>query len=163
VDAADLIRFFRTTGAIDMANELRADYASGHTIYAVIRDNAGGVWCPARRAFETWGADHYALPLADKGGSRYVGDFDANVPPGSYGIQLFAQTGASPAGGDVLIAGRDIYWTGNGELTSLKILANKAVHSKDPKSIEYYDDDSETTLFKHNMDPDGSGLTRTIG
>ena len=40
-----------------MANEIRADYDSGSTLYAVIRNQAGKVWHVAGGVFEDWGAD----------------------------------------------------------------------------------------------------------
>ncbi len=150
-----------------MANEIHADYASGNSVYAVIRNGAGAVWCPAEQAFEDWGADahtaaDYALPLVDKDGGRHVGDFDADVPPGSYHIQLFLQAGTSPADGDPFLSGRDITWTGQGELTALTILANKAVQNTTTKTINYYADDDRTIVLTHDWQEDASSSTRTI-
>ena len=150
-----------------MANEIHADYAPGHSVYAVIRDGAGGVWCATEQAFEQWGADNhtafdYALPLTDKGGSRYIGNFDAGIPFGQYRIQLFVQSGASPAGGDAVIASRDIAWTGKGELTPLKILANKTTLYRDAGTLDYYDDDDQTVVLTHRVHDDASTSTRII-
>jgi hypothetical protein len=135
-----------------MANEIHADHASGSVLYAVIRNRQGQVWRPAGQAFESWGsgghtADDYDSALTDKNGSRYVGNFDANILPGSYYIQVFRQEGASPSGTDTLVCGREVIWTGTGELTAAKILANKAVQDKITGAIEYYDDDSQTVLL----------------
>jgi hypothetical protein len=153
---------------IDMANEIHADYASGNIVYAVIRNAEAGVWCAAKQAFESWGAGghtacDYASPLTDKGGSRYIGDFDAGIPLGQYRIQLFVQVGASPADGDTILASRDIAWTGTGELTALKILANKAIQNTTTSAVDYYDDDNETIVLRHNWHEDPSGSMRTIG
>jgi hypothetical protein len=150
-----------------MANEIYADYASGHSVYAVVRDNAGGVWCMAEQTFEPWGASghtacDYALPLTDKGGSRYVGDFDAGIPSGQYRIQLFVQAGVNPADGDAVVASRDIAWTGKGELTPLKILANKVVQDHAAETLDYYDDDDRTVVLTHRIHDDGFISTRTI-
>ena len=150
-----------------MANEITIDYASGHTLYAVIRNRTGEVWCAVERTFEDWGAggrtmQDYSLPLTDKGGSRYIGDFDPNVPAGQYRIQLFVQAGASPANGDAIIASRDIAWTGTGELTALKILANKAVQDKITGVIDYYDDDEETVIMTHTPQDGAATITRTL-
>ena len=103
-------------------------------------------------AFEDWGtsghdAEDYALPLTDKGGSRYIGDFDANIPAGHYTIQAFLQAGAEPIDGDSLISGSDIIWRDNGVLTIDKILINKAMQNKSTGTIDYYDDDSQTVLL----------------
>jgi len=147
-----------------MANEIQVSYASGSTLYAVIRNRAGEVWQVAGQAFEQWGAvghdaNDYALALMDKGGSRYVGNFDESVPAGSYFIQWFVQAGASPADTDTLVGGRDIVWTGAAELTATKILANKAVQDRATKAIDYYDDDGATVIFSHASIE--TGLTHT--
>ncbi len=149
-----------------MANEIHADYASGSVLYATIRNRAGQVWRPATQVFENWGsgghtADDYDIMLADKSGSRYVGGFDADVPLGSYSIQVFRQVGASPSDTDTLVCSREAIWTGTGELTAAKILANKAVQDKITGAIEYYDDDSQTvllTLMPHDL---ASTIART--
>lgn len=150
-----------------MANEIHIDYASGHTVYASVRNRAGQVWCPAAQAFENWGdaghdADDYDIALADKGGSRYLGDFDASIPAGRYGVQCFAQAGAAPAPSDLLIDGRTIHWTGAAELTAMTILANKMVHDKDADVYDYYDDDHKTVIFTHHIEENASTVTRTV-
>jgi hypothetical protein len=148
-----------------MANEIHVDYDSGNTVYAVIRNSAGQVWNPVAEAFEDWGtsghdAEDYALPLADKGGSRYIGDFDVNIPAGHYTIQAFLQAGAEPIDGDSLISRSDIIWRDNGVLTIDKILINKAVQSKSTGTIDYYDDDGQTVLLTLIPSEDESSITR---
>ncbi|HNS19923.1 MAG TPA: hypothetical protein PKH24_05460 [Sedimentisphaerales bacterium] len=149
-----------------MANEIQADYASGSVLYAIIRKPAGQVWHPAGETFEDWATGgrtigDYAIVLTDKSGNRYVGDFDADIPAGCYGIQVFRQTGSSPADGDTLVCSREIRWTGVGELTSAKILANKAVQDIVTKAVDYYDDDGVTILLTHNLHDDAQTSTRT--
>jgi len=149
-----------------MANEIHVDYESGSVLYAAVRDAAGQVWCPASQDFETWGAGghdaaDYALPLIDKDGSRYTGDFDDAIPIGSYSVQVFLQVGANPADTDSLIMGRDFVWTGTGELTPLKILANRAVQDKATGMIGFYDDDDETVLLTLTPWDTESSLERT--
>jgi hypothetical protein len=149
-----------------MPNEIQVDYSSGNTLYAVVRDRAGQVWCVTGQAFETWGAGghtagDYDIALADSGGSHYVGGFDENIPDGSYSIQIFHQAGANPADTDTLVSSRQILWTGSGELTATKILANKAVQDKVTGEIDYYDDDNETVLLTHTPSDTESSLTRT--
>jgi hypothetical protein len=150
-----------------MANEIQADYASGNTLYAVIRNRAGQVWHPGLRVFEAWGtdghtADDYDLALTDRSGCRYVGDFDASIPSGSYGLQTFLQAEAAPAGTDILLASRDVFWTGTGELTATKILANKAVQDTMTETVDYYDDDGQTILLSHVLHDEASTFTRTL-
>jgi len=149
-----------------MANEIHLDYAPGNTVYAAIRNSAGQVWYPAGAAFENWGpsghnADNYDIALTGKGGSRYVGNFPGNIPAGRYTVQMFLQSGANPADSDQLIGSARIIWTGNGELTVDKILANKAVQSKSTGAIDYYDDNRQTIILTHSPSDGQSSITRT--
>jgi len=149
-----------------MSNEIHVDYESGSTLYAVVRDAAGEVWCPASQDFEPWGAGghdaaNYALPLVDRDGSRYTGDFDEAIPIGSYSVQVFLQAGASPADTDSLVTARHFVWTGTGELTPLKLLANRAVQDKLTGMIDFYDDDDETVLLTLTPWDTDSSLERT--
>jgi len=118
------------------------------------------------QAFESWGASghtaaNYLIGLEDKNGGRYVGDFDTDLPAGSYCVQVFLQAGASPADTDTLVCSRDITWTGVGEVTSLKILGNKAVHTKATGTVDYYDDDEQTILMTHTCEEGASTAVRT--
>lgn len=149
-----------------MANEIQADYSSGQTLYAVIRNMAGQVWYIAGQLFEAWGtdgrdADDYDVGLADKNGSMYVGDFDSNIEPGRYSIQIFLQAGANPADSDTVIAGDLILWSGSGKITADKLLANKAVQDKSTGEIKYYDDDGQTILLTHTPAENQADITRT--
>ena len=149
-----------------MANEIQADYASGNTLYAVVRNSAGQVWYVAGQLFETWGtdsrdADDYDIGLSDKDGSRYVGDFDGNISPGRYCIQIFLQAGANPADGDTLVGNSEILWSGSGKVTADKLLANKAVQNKSSGQIQYYDDDGQTVLLTHTPSETQASLTKT--
>jgi hypothetical protein len=137
-----------------MANEIQADYASGNTLYAVVRNGVGNVWYITGQNFEVWGtgsrnANDYDISLTDKSGSRYVGDFDSNIPAGRYFVQVFLQAGANPADGDTLVISNEIHWTGTGKVTTEKLLANKAIQNKITGHIKYYDDDEQTVLLTH--------------
>ena len=151
-----------------MANEIQADYASGNTLYAVIRNNSGGVWYIAGEAFETWGtdgrdADDYNISLIDKGGSRYIGNFDGNIPAGRYCVQIFLQASASPDDGDNLIEKSEIFWSGTGKITADKLLANKAEQDKSDGQIKYYDDDGQTVLVIMDAVDTATNVTRLPG
>jgi hypothetical protein len=151
-----------------MANEIHANYASGNTLYAVIRNVAGDVWYVAGQVFEAWGtsgrtADDYDINLTDKNGSRYVANFDTNVPAGRYSVQVFLQAGANPADGDTFIAGEEIVWSGTGAVTAEKLLANKAVQDKPSGQIKYYDDNGQTVLLTHTPIDAAATITRTPG
>jgi hypothetical protein len=149
-----------------MANEIQADYASGSTLYAVIRNATGAVWHTAGQAFEVWGtsgrtADDYHIGLADKNGSRHIGDFDTDIPAGRYFVQMFLQAGANPADSDNLVTGCEIVWSGTGQVTAEKMLANKAIQNKASGTIEYYDDDGQTVLLAHTPTDEQTTITRT--
>jgi hypothetical protein len=151
-----------------MANEIHINYASGNTLYAVVRNAAGDVWYVAGQAFEVWGtngrtADDYDISLTDKSGSRYIGSFDMNIPAGRYSIQVFLQAGANPADGDTFIVGKEILWSGTGAITADKLLANKAVQNKPSGQIKYYDDDGQTVLLTHTSTDAVATITRTPG
>jgi hypothetical protein len=149
-----------------MANEIHANSASGSTLYAVIRNNAGQAWRAVGQVFEDWGTDghaaaDYAVNLMDKNGSRYVGNFDPNIPAGDYSIQVFVQAGGAPADADTLVGSQEFIWTGDGELTAIKILVNKTVQNKVTKKMDYYDNDGQTILLAHVLTEDASTVTRT--
>lgn len=151
-----------------MANEIHTDYESGNTLYAVIRNNAGQVWYPAGQTFENWGdnghnADDYDIAMTDKGGNRYVAGFDSNISAGRYTVQAFLQACDNPADSDDLVGSGEIIWTGNGELTVDKVLANKAVQDKLTGKIDYYDDDGETVILTHTPADGESTIERTPG
>jgi hypothetical protein len=149
-----------------MANEINVNYASGNTLYAVVRNAAGDVWNVAGQVFETWGtdgrtADDYDISLTDRNGSRYVGSFDPNIPAGRYSVQIFLQAGANPANGDTFIGSEEILWSGTGVVTADKLLANKAVQDKPSGQIKYYDDDGQTVLLTHTPTDATATITRT--
>ncbi len=149
-----------------MANEIHADYASGSTLYAAVRNNVGQVWYPAGQVFEAWGtdsrnADNYDIALNDKSGGRYIGDFDGNIPAGRYSVQIFLQAGADPVDSDSLLGSREIIWSGSGIVTADKLLANKAAQNKSNGQILYYDDDGQTVLLTLTPTDTESTITRT--
>ena len=149
-----------------MANEIHVDYTSGNTLYAVVRNSVGEVWYAGGQVFEAWGtgsraADDYNISLTDKSGNRYVGSFDSNIPAGRYSIQIFSQAGVNPADSDNLVGGSEIVWSGVGEVTSDKLLANKAVQNKSTGEIKYYDNDGQTVLLTHTPTDAAATITRT--
>lgn len=150
-----------------MADEIRINYESGNDLYAVIRNTSGQVWLASAQEFEDYGAgghdaDDYDIPLTDKDGDLYIGSFDSNIPAGRYTVQAFLQAGANPADGDKLIGSGLLIWSGTAELTSEKMLANKAVQNKLTGQIEYYDDDGQTVMLTHSPVDSESTITRDI-
>jgi len=55
----------------------------------------------------------------------------------------------------------EIVWTGTGELTADKILANKAVQTKSTGVIDYYDDDGQSVILTHTPNDTELSITRT--
>jgi len=151
-----------------MANEIQVNYASGNTLYAVIRNTTGEVWHVAGQVFESWGtsgrmANDYDISLTDKSGSRYIGSFDTNISAGRYSIQVFIQAGANPADSDTFITGEEIVWSGTGVVTAEMLLANKAGQDKPSGQIKYYDVDGQTVLLTHTPTDAATTITRTPG
>ena len=155
-----------------MANEVHIDYQSGEILYVVRFNSAGQVALSDGSSFENWGenghdADDYDVSLSEvgSGGSHYVGSFDvsSNISAGRYSVVVFEQAGANPADGDRVIGSSEIIWTGVGELTTDKVLANKAVQTKSTGAIEYYDDDGQTVILTHTPDDAESAITRIPG
>lgn len=150
-----------------MANEIHINYESGNDLYALVRNTSGQVWRASAQEFENYGtsgrnADDYDISLSDKQGSLYAGDFDSNIPAGRYTIQIFLQAGANPADGDKLVGSGLFVWSGSAEITTEKILANKAVQNKLTGQIEYYDDDSQTVMLTHSPADSESTITRNV-
>lgn len=148
-----------------MVNEIHVNYASGNTLYLIVRDREGNVWYPDGQVFESWGTDgrtaeDYCLSLIDKSGSLYIGDFDNNIAAGTYIVQIFLQGGVDPADGDNLVESREFVWSGTGRITAEKILVNKAVQNKSSGQIQYYDDDSQTVLVTLSPSEDQDAVTR---
>lgn len=151
-----------------MANEIHVNYASGNTLYTIVRNAAEDIWHVAGQAFEAWGtagrtADDYDISLTDKSGSLYLGSFDTSIPAGRYSVQVFLQAGANPADGDTFAAGEEIIWSGTGTVTAEKLLANKAVQDKSSGQIKYYDDDGQTVLLMHTPTDTAAMITRIPG
>ncbi len=150
-----------------MADEIQINYESGNDLYAMVRNTSGQVWLASTQEFEDYGtdgrdADDYDIPLTDKNGNLYIGSFDSGIPAGRYTVSVFLQSGDNPADGDKLIGSGLLIWSGTDELTTDKILANKAVQNKLTGQIEYYDDDGQTVILIHSPVDSESAITRNV-
>lgn len=103
-----------------MANEIRFNYPSGRTLYAVVRRQSdGAVWYQAGAVFEAWGtgsrtADNYDIALTDMSGSFYMGDFPSGITTeAQYDVVVFERAGASPADTDYPVGNTVIRWNGS--------------------------------------------------
>jgi len=144
---------------------------AGKNLYFVRFNSAGQVALSDGSAFEIWGtgghdADDYDVALTEIGAGlsgHYVGDFDAagNIDAGRYIVVVFLRISASPQNGDIALGMSEIVWTGTGELTADKILANKAVQTKSTGVIDYYDDDGQSVILTHTPNDTELSITRT--
>lgn len=106
-----------------MANEIRATYDSGESLYVLIFDAAGQVWDAVGSNWENYAAaqqDNYDIPLSEiaTNSGQYRGTFPAAIAAGVYSVVLFLQAGGSPAGTDERIGGTGImHWDGSAEIT----------------------------------------------
>jgi len=106
-----------------LANELWHSYASGNTLYAIVRQKSDDkVNVQGGNTFETWVNGNiltYDHPMADNGGDYYSVDFPSTIDISTmttYRIDVFLQAGANPVvGDDIAIAQGEIYWDGTSE------------------------------------------------
>jgi hypothetical protein len=109
-----LIILLLLSGICYSANEIRVYYQSDYTLFATIRNTSGQAWDVNSNSFESWNvmAD-YNIPMVDKSGGLYLGDFDPNITAGYYYIITFLQDGNTPNDtNDTPILYEEGYWTG---------------------------------------------------
>jgi len=154
-----------------MSNEVHIQERPGETRYYFVRFNfSGQVALSDGSSFENWGAnghdaDDYDVALTEigTGSGHYVGSFDAagNISAGRYIVVALLRISSVPEDGDIELGENEIVWTGTGELTADKVLANKAVQNKSTGVVTFYDDDGETPILTHTPTDGESTITRT--
>jgi len=153
-----------------MSDEVHIQELSGKTLYFVRFNSSGQVALSDGSSFENWGAsghdaDDYDVAMAEvgTGSGHYVGSFDAagNIAAGRYIVVVFLRIFPSPQNGDIALGSNEIIWTGAGELTVDKVLANKAVQTKSTGVIVIYDDDGVTPILTLTPTDGESTLTLT--
>lgn len=92
------------------------------TAYFVVRNSTGQYWYTVTPAFEAYNAAHWAdydVALAQDGSSQnYTGTFPSAITTGVYQLSAYAQSGGSPAVGDVYLGGEnDFQWSGTAVVT----------------------------------------------
>lgn len=107
--------------------------------------------------------DTIGSPTQNNHTGLYFGDAPGhtNFAKGRYLVVLYLQNGTSPSLDDQFLGMRELNWQGDGELTALKILVNKAIQNKTTGAINYYDDDGETIILTHTPTDGESIITRT--
>ena len=106
-----------------MANEIRATYDTGSTLYALVFDAAGQVWQLTTNTFVAYAAaniDNYDIALSEiaTASGQYRGTFDSDIAAGVYSVVLFEQAGGSPVVADdqrIGVPGKMI-WDGSAEI-----------------------------------------------
>lgn len=88
------------------------------TAYFVVRNAVGQYWYTTTPAWESYNAAHwtaYAIAMSQDGSSQnYAGTFPSAIAVGAYQLSAYAQSGGSPAIGDVLIGTNSRFdWTGS--------------------------------------------------
>ncbi len=146
-----------------MANEISYSGQAGLSgVYAVMRNIAGQVYNRSTNAFENWvtaNLANYKITLTENGdgGGDYLADFDPDtdgIAAGRYKVEVFNSS-------DNKIGTGWIRWSGTGEVTAEKLLANKAIQTKLTGKVDYYDDDGETILLSHMPTDASTDITRT--
>ena len=106
-----------------MANEIRATYDSGQTLYVLIFNPAGQVWDVVGSNWENYAAaqqGNYDIPLSETAtnSGQYRGTFPAVISAGAYSVVLFLQAGGAPVSTDERIGDTGImHWDGSAEIT----------------------------------------------
>lgn len=130
-----------------MSSEIRQFYATGYTLYAVIRNISGQVWYPTGEVFEAWGtggrtAADYDIVLTEYHLS-YIGDFDTNVDAGRYDVQVYRQAGGAPADTDIMCGVTQISWSGSAAVGAGAVGAAITVaQAKEHLRITHSDEDT---------------------
>lgn len=125
------------------ANEIKSYFESGNTLYAIIRNDSGQAWDTGDAAFEAWNdADDYNIPLDDKSGGFYIGDFNTAITAGYYSIITHQQEGGTAADTDPPIWKDYGYWDGSAWTSGTSISDINSVETKIDDILE----DSGTTI-----------------
>lgn len=109
-----------------MSEELKKQWSSDDTVYAIIRDDAGLPWDTNAVDYDDpWDDSNYAnydISMTDAGGNMHIGDFPADADTGFHWIQYYIQEGDAPAVTDETIGELErVYWN-----TSTNVLKTEA-------------------------------------
>ncbi len=95
---------------------LIASYTTGATIYSIARLSDGQVVVTASgvtEAFNPSHLSHYTIPFTEQGEGFYLATVPALLPTDvQIAMQVYLQSGGSPATSDAIIGSQTGYWTG---------------------------------------------------
>lgn len=98
-----------------MANEIQANYVTGSTLYALIRNTIGQVWQTTSSTFVTYvtaNIANYIISMAEQGTASgyYAGSLPSAIGAGLFYIIVKDRLGGSAAETDPSVATGDIAW-----------------------------------------------------
>jgi hypothetical protein len=102
-----------------MSNEIKFAFDKGETLYARVFNSTGQVWnTSGTPAFEDWvdgNVTDYDISLTDKTSGQYIGNFPATAA-GRFKVNIYEQSGGSPAITDTVVGTGEILWDGSSEI-----------------------------------------------
>ena len=99
-----------------MANEIVFAFDKDNTLYARVFDSTGKVWNGT--AFEVWvdgNVTDYDITVTDQSSGQYIGDFPSTAA-GRFKVNIYLQTGGTPAITDQVVEAGEILWAGTSEI-----------------------------------------------
>ena len=139
-----------------MSKEIRTEYTTGQTLYAIIRNLAGQTWNVAGEQFETYvpgSVGDYALALTETPSDSYMYEADfPSAPSGVHDVIVYVQDGISPALTDGRLRRGVIEWDGTAEADPMvgiaadRIVAGKTTYDASTGVLTVYADDGVTVL-----------------
>jgi len=122
-----------------MANEIQIQYASGKTLYFVVRNATGSIWNTNTSAFEAYNSlnySQYAVTMTEQGSSGfYAGSFPSAITAGVFSIVSKQQLGGSAAETDVTAGNGDFQWNGTATLPLSNLATSGQIGQNQPMRI----------------------------
>src|ERR1700727_1651908 len=121
-----------------MANEIQANFTTGKTLYALVRNSVSLIWNGA--TFESYLSANYStyiIQMTEQGTSPgfYVGTFPPAIGAGVYGITAHAQNGGSPVETDPPCGVDNFQWNGTTVLPLSNLATSGQLAANGPVKI----------------------------
>lgn len=143
-----------------MSNELSIHHTTGKTVYFAVR-SGGSFALAAGGGLEAYNADHwadYAIAAAEIGAtSIYQASMSGGLSAGTYAIEVYEQSGGSPAVADPFLGPGAIAWSGTVEIQPFdpdasSVTVGGYASGQDPKTLVETAGGQLATL--HDLRPD---------